>query len=99
MEEIEIEVVEEDELATRINPKKKTSTYMTKFEYSKLKGFRIVQLMHGKKPKVNLENYLDYEEIAKREIYEKVIPLRIRRKLPGGEIEVWNISEMNIRDW
>ena len=99
MEELEIEVIEENELVPHTSLKKKTSPYMTKFEYSKLKGFRIIQLMHGKPPKVNLESYVDYEIIAEREIHEKVIPLRIKRRLPGGEIEIWNISEMNIRDW
>ena len=34
--------------------------------------------------------------LAERELYEKTIPFKIRRYLPDGNYEEWNISEMNV---
>jgi DNA-directed RNA polymerases I, II, and III subunit RPABC2 len=98
MEELEIEVVDEN-INLNTTSKKKTHPYMTKFEYSKIVSFRVIQLMHGEPPKIKLDGFMDYRDIAIRELYQRVIPLRIKRILPGGSTEIWNVTELNICNW
>lgn len=101
MEGITIEIVQDDRKEAKPLKKdtRKTSSYLTKYEYAKLLGFRALQLSHGSTPKVERDGRVDNLEIAKEEINKRVIPLVVVRKLPGGEKEIWKISELNIRSW
>jgi len=45
---------------------------------------------------VNLEGETDSLEIASKELKERVIPITIRRYLPNGNYEDWELGEMII---
>jgi DNA-directed RNA polymerase subunit K/omega len=71
-----------------------SSTKMTRYEYNRILGTRIQQLVSNAKPMIhNIEN-LGYDEIAILEIKNNVIPFKIKRPLPNGMFEIWKISEL-----
>ena len=73
-----------------------TSPLMTKFEYTSLIGIRAMQISMNAPVIVDTENMIDPIKIAKKEIQEKKVPLIIKRKLPNGTFENWNIRDMII---
>ena len=73
-----------------------TSPLMTKFEYTRLIGIRAMQISMNAPVIVDTENMIDPINIAKKEIQEKKVPLIIKRKLPNGTFEHWNIRDMII---
>lgn len=82
--------------------KRKTSNFMTRYEYTKLISARAVQISNGGErgtPLVKIEGVFDPIEIAKAELKERVIPLKIVRNLPDGTVEEFSIDEINIRDY
>ena len=78
---------------------RKTSWYMTKYEYTRLLATRTLQISAGAPPQINAKGIYDPMKIAQMEIYEHVIPLDIKRVLPDGSIEMWNVKDMFIRDF
>tara|TARA_B100002019_G_C21176533_1_gene551417 strand:- start:11 stop:265 length:255 start_codon:yes stop_codon:yes gene_type:complete len=74
---------------------KKTSPLMTKFEYTRILGVRAMQISRNAPVMIdNIEKYTDPIKIAEKEIQCKKIPLIIRRNLPNGLYEDWNINDM-----
>ncbi len=71
-----------------------TTPYLTKYEVSRLLGTRSLCLALNNKKKVDTCSSVDSLEISKVELKEKKIPLRIRRHLPDGSYEDWNLSEL-----
>lgn len=71
-----------------------TTPYLTKYEVSRLLGTRSLCLALNNKKKVDTCSSVDSLEISKLELKEKKIPLRIRRHLPDGSYEDWNLSEL-----
>ena len=71
-----------------------TTPYLTKYEVSRLLGTRSLCLALNNKKKVDTCSSVDSLEISKLELREKKIPLRIRRHLPDGSYEDWNLSEL-----
>ena len=69
---------------------------MTKFEYTRLLGIRAVQISMNAPVMIDINNMIDPIEIAKKEIKECKIPLIIKRKLPNGTFENWNVRDMII---
>ena len=69
---------------------------ITKYEYTRIRGIRIQQLIDGMKPLVKTDNDESEEEIFLKELREKKIPLMITR--PYGFNKSINIplSEMNV---
>lgn len=69
---------------------------ITKYEYTRIRGIRIQQLIDGMKPLVETDNDDTEEEIFIKELKEKKIPLMITR--PSGFNKYINIplSEMNV---
>tara|TARA_B100001175_G_scaffold308698_1_gene309453 strand:+ start:18840 stop:19076 length:237 start_codon:yes stop_codon:yes gene_type:complete len=69
---------------------------ITKYEYTRIRGIRIQQLIDGMKPLVKTDNDESEEEIFLKELREKRIPLMITR--PSGFNKSINIplSEMNV---
>lgn len=97
---LELVVLEEEEMT--LEPpkiKKKTSPMMTKFEYAHIIGSRVLQLINGYSPCIETNGMMDPQEIAIQELHQRKIPLRIKRTLPGGEVEIWKISELSIRSY
>lgn len=74
---------------------KQTNNYMTLYEFTKIIGVRSEQIMRGSQVLVKTSS-TDPIEIAKEELRERVIPLKIRRTVPDrGTVrtEDWYVSE------
>ena len=75
----------------------KTLPILTKYEFSKILGFRASQLNNGSKPFITLDdNIIDSFVIAKMELQEKKLPFIIRRPLPNGSSEYWKVVDLEI---
>lgn len=99
MNRIEIEAIDDSEFdLPKRSDSKKTSPWMTKYEYANLLGRRALQITGGASPCVDAKGMMEPLEIAKKELLERKIPLNIIRTLPNGEVEVWNPNKMNITD-
>ena len=57
-----------------------------------LLGYRTLQIMNGSDVFVDIESK-EPLDIAKEELKQKKIPFKIKRKLPNGNVEIWNISD------
>ena len=83
-----------------IDPLHKTIPYLTKYEKTRILGQRakqIEQLKDGDKPFVKVpENIIDGYIIAELELQQKKIPFIIRRPLPSGGCEYWNLKDLEI---
>lgn len=99
---LELDIVQENidqylDEKKKHGPKKVTSEFMNKYEYSRLIACRAMQLSRGMPALVEVESY-DPLEIAKAELHSRVIPLAIKRILPNGDEEIWKVQDMHIRD-
>lgn len=82
---------------TIIDSNHKTNPFLTKYEKTKIIGQRTKQLNLGTKPLVpGTNNIIDNYLIAQLELKEKVIPVIIRRPLPGGKSEYWKLKDLEI---
>jgi DNA-directed RNA polymerase subunit K/omega len=80
-----------------IDPLHKTIPYLTKYEKARILGQRSKQIECGAKPFIKVpENIIDGYIIAELELQQKRIPFIIRRPLPGGGSEYWNIKDLEI---
>jgi DNA-directed RNA polymerase I, II, and III subunit RPABC2 len=80
-----------------VDPLHKTIPYLTKYERARILGQRAKQIETGAKPLVKVpENIIDGYIIAELELREKKIPFIIRRPIPGGGCEYWNLRDLEI---
>ena len=80
-----------------IDPLHKTIPYLTKYEKARILGQRAKQIETGSRPYVKVpENIVDGYIIAELELKEKKIPFIIRRPIPGGAFEYWNLKDLEI---
>jgi len=80
-----------------IDPFHKTIPYLTKYERARILGQRSKQIETGAKPLVKVpENIIDGYIIAELELKEKKIPFIIKRPIPGGACEYWNLNDLEI---
>jgi DNA-directed RNA polymerase subunit K/omega len=80
-----------------IDPLHKTIPFLTKYEKAKIIGQRAKQIEFGAKPFIKVpENIIDSYVIAELELQQKIIPFIIRRPLPGGGCEFWNLKDLEI---
>ena len=78
-----------------IDPLHRTIPFLTKYEKTRILGQRSKQIESGAKPLVKVpENVIDSYIIAELELREKKIPFVIRRPIPGGACEYWNIRDL-----
>lgn len=102
-DELEEEIIEGPEGAQssrttqrlRAPNERKTKPILTKFEIARLLSHRTAQLENGQLsviPEDRLKSIYS-SDIAKQELYEKVIPLKVVRHLPDNTYEVWSINE------
>ena len=78
-----------------VDPIHRTIPYLTKYEKARVLGQRAKQIETGAKPLVKVpENIVDSYIIAELELREKKIPFIIRRPVPGGGCEYWNIKDL-----
>ncbi|KAG0173235.1 DNA-directed RNA polymerases I, II, and III subunit RPABC2 [Apophysomyces sp. BC1034] len=74
--------------------KRVTTPYMTKYERAKILGTRALQISLNAPVQVELDGESDPLVIAMKELREKKIPLIVRRFLPDGTYENWDVSEL-----
>lgn len=92
-----VDGAQQNEQAPNREAKEKITTkFLTKYERARILGTRALQLSMGAPPMVEINNDTDPLVIAKRELKEKKIPITIRRFLPDGSYEDWNLDELNI---
>jgi DNA-directed RNA polymerase I, II, and III subunit RPABC2 len=78
-----------------IDPLHRTIPYLTKYEKARILGQRAKQIETGAKPLVKVpESIVDAYIIAELELKEKKIPFIIRRPIPGGGCEYWNLKDL-----
>jgi DNA-directed RNA polymerase I, II, and III subunit RPABC2 len=80
-----------------VDPLHRTNPIMSKYEYTRVLGQRAKQIEGGSKPFVEVEpNIIDSYIIAENELRERKIPFIIRRPIPNGGFEYWNINDLEI---
>jgi DNA-directed RNA polymerase subunit K/omega len=78
-----------------IDPLHKTIPFLTKYEKARIIGQRAKQIESGAMPLVKVsENIIDGHIIAELELQQKRIPFIIKRPIPGGGCEYWNIKDL-----
>ena len=79
------------------DPLHKTIPFLTKYEKARVIGQRSKQIECGAMPLVKVpENIIDSYIIAELELQQKVIPFIIKRPIPGGGCEYWNIKDLEL---
>jgi DNA-directed RNA polymerase I, II, and III subunit RPABC2 len=90
-------VVVRNESNIIVDPLHRTIPFLTKYEKAKVLGQRSKQIECGSKPLVKVpENIVDGYIIAELELQQKRIPFIIKRPIPGGAFEYWNIRDLEI---
>lgn len=80
-----------------IDPLHRTIPFLTKYERARILGQRAKQIETGAKPFISVpENVIDGYVIAELELQQKRIPFIIRRPIPGGAFEYWNIRDLEM---
>ena len=74
-----------------------TLPIMTRYERAKIIGLRATQINSGADVLIDIpDNIIDGITIAKMELLQKKIPFIIRRPLPNGKSEYWDINDLEI---
>ncbi len=96
--EISNDAQELNNVETITDPEKRTSkNKMTRYEFVRIIGERVMQLTKGAKPliKQNKQSLdFSYKEIAIEELKANMIPFKIRRFVKD-HYEIWKIEELN----
>lgn len=89
-----------DKNNTIVDPLHRTIPFLTKYEKTRVLGQRAKQINVGAKPFVKVpENIIDGYLIAEIELAQKRIPFIIRRPLPSGGSEYWNVKDLELIDF
>ncbi len=67
---------------------------LTNYELVRILGERTVHLTKGAKPLIKNHENLSYEQIAEEELKLNMIPFKIKRPLPNGKYELWDLNEL-----
>ena len=80
-----------------VDPLHKTLPFMTKYEKARVLGQRGKQIECGANPLIKVpEGIIEAHIIAELELQQKKIPFIIRRPLPGGGSEYWNLKDLEM---
>ena len=80
-----------------IDPFHKTLPFLTKYEKARILGQRSKQIECGAQPLVKVpENIIDSYLIAELELSQKKIPFILKRPLPNGSFEYWNVKDLEL---
>jgi len=80
-----------------IDPLHRTVPFLTKYEKTRIIGQRAKQINSGAKPFVSVpQHIIDGYIIAELELKQKKIPFIIKRPIPGGGSEYWNVKELEL---
>ena len=92
-----LSVVTRDDSNIIVDPLHKTVPFLTKYEKTRVLGQRSKQIECGAKPLVKVpENVIEGYIIAELELQQKRIPFIIKRPIPGGAFEYWNLKDLEI---
>lgn len=84
-----------DEYNIVSDPLHKTIPFLTKYEKARVLGQRAKQLETGARPFIDVPpNIIDGYVIAEMELRQKKIPFIIKRPIPGGAFEYWNLRDL-----
>lgn len=72
-----------------------TRPFLTRFERCRVVGARATQIAMGAEPLIDANGKTDPLEIAEMELMANKIPMIIRRHLPNGTFEDWNLQDLN----
>jgi len=90
-----LSVITRDKNGIIIDPLHKTTPILTKFEKTRILGQRAKQIDSGATPLVDVpKNIIDGYVIAKMELARKKIPFIIKRPIPNGGCEYWNVNDL-----
>lgn len=88
-------IVHRDKDGIIVDPLHKTIPVLTKYEYTRIIGQRAKQINNDGKSFVKVpDGIIDGYHIAKLEFEERKIPFIIRRPIPGGGFEYWNVHDL-----
>tara|TARA_B100001250_G_C19630678_1_gene713616 strand:- start:30 stop:494 length:465 start_codon:yes stop_codon:yes gene_type:complete len=94
---IALSKIVKDKNGTPIDPLHKTVPFLTKYEKSRVLGIRAKQINDGSEIFVDVpSNIFDGYTIALKELEQKKIPFILKRPLPNGTSEYWNLSDLEI---
>ncbi len=80
---------------TNIDKDHTTYPYLTKYEATRIIGFRANQLSQGAQPFINVpEHVSDVREIARLELAANRLPFIVKRPLPDGSYEYWRLQDL-----
>ena len=80
-----------------VDPLHKTIPFLTKYEMTRIIGQRAKQLDSGAKTFVKVPlNVMNGYHIAQLELEQNKLPFIIKRPLPNGGIEYWNVSDLEV---
>jgi DNA-directed RNA polymerase I, II, and III subunit RPABC2 len=80
-----------------IDPLHRTIPFLTKYEKTRIIGQRAKQINSCAKPFVNVpQHIIDGYIIAELELKQKKIPFIIKRPIPGGGSEYWNVKDLEL---
>ena len=74
---------------------RRTSRFLTKFERARVIGERAIQISNNADVFVDVPAGMwDPLKIAEKQLKERKIPFVIRRYLPNGEYEDWEVNDL-----
>lgn len=80
-----------------IDPLHRSIPFLTKYEKTRVIGYRAQQLNNGAKAYVDIiGDIIDGYQIAFKELEQKKIPFILRRPIPGGGSEYWRLSDLEV---
>ena len=92
-----LSTIVKDKNGNIVDPFHKTIPIMTKYEKAKIIGIRAQQINSGSEPFIQVDNnMIDGLTIANDELLQKKIPFIVRRPLPNGSSEYWNINDLEL---
>jgi len=88
-------IIVRDEYGIVVDPLHRTVPFLTKYEKARVLGQRSKQIETGARPFIDVPpNVIDGYVIAEMELKQKKIPFIIKRPIPGGAFEYWNLRDL-----
>jgi DNA-directed RNA polymerase I, II, and III subunit RPABC2 len=92
-----LSIITRDKNNNIIDDLHKTMPILTKYEKTRILGQRATQIDQGSQPFIPIPlNIITGYDIAVEELKQKKLPFIIKRPLPNGSCEYWNISDLEI---
>jgi DNA-directed RNA polymerase subunit K/omega len=91
----EVELQDDQNIEYVSKENRLSSNRITKYEMVRILGERCKQLTMGAKPLIKNFKDLSYDKIAEEEFIRNMIPFKIKRPLPNGKYEIWNLEELS----